>query len=179
MKQFVIADIHKGLSLDYVREHLKYDPETGVVTRLKKRGNGPVKEDQITCIRSDGYMVINLKNTTFRLHRVIWFLVTGEWPKSRIDHENENKSDNRWNNLREATHQENMRNRGSKKNVSSPYRGVSWCKVKSKWTVRAKYDGVYRFLGYFDLELDAAKAYDDFVKVSFGAFANLNFKGDS
>jgi hypothetical protein len=43
-------------------------------------------------------------------HRLAWLLKTGSWPPRFIDQIDGNRSNNRWNNLREATKAENGRN---------------------------------------------------------------------
>ena len=59
-------------------------------------------------------------------HRLVWFYIHGKWPEMELDHINNNKRDNRIENLREVTRGENMiepnvRQRG----ISVPQRG-SW-----------------------------------------------------
>jgi hypothetical protein len=57
----------------------------------------------------------------------------GELPTTRIDHINEDPSDNRICNLRLATHKQNMQNKSSPQaNNTSGYRGVHYSKVKLK-----------------------------------------------
>ena len=50
-----------------------------------------------------------------------------------IDHKNHSGLDNRKDNLRILTNQQNMRNRRSNKNSSSKYKGVCWSKRDKKW----------------------------------------------
>ena len=43
------------------------------------------------------------------------------------------------------------------------YKGVSWCIEKAKWKSELKCDYKNNFLGYFDTELDGAKAYNNYA----------------
>jgi len=94
-----------------------------------------------------------------------------------VDHINHNGLDNRNANLRTATAMQNSYNRiHFRKNPSSKYKGVSWNKHKNKWSVQIRYDGRSKFIGFFDNEIEAAKAYDKEAKKHQGEFAVLNFK---
>jgi hypothetical protein len=95
-----------------------------------------------------------------------------------VDHINRDSFDNRKNNLRAVTHQENMLNYGSKKGVSK-YKGVSKTK-EGKWTASFMYKGESFYLGSYESEEDAAKAYN--VKASelaeeFAYLNNVNHRG--
>jgi len=98
-------------------------------------------------------------------------------PKGKcIDHENQNGLDNRRCNLREATKAQNNRNRRKVAGLgSSIYKGVMWYKSRNKWCAEIKVDGRKIFLGYFENEIDAAKAYDAAARIYHGQFASLNF----
>jgi hypothetical protein len=93
-----------------------------------------------------------------------------------IDHKNRDSRDNRRANLRVATHTQNARNKvKNNKKYCSIYKGVSWNKLRKKWfaLIRANHGRV--FLGYFDDQIEAAKAYDEAAKKYHGQFACLNF----
>jgi hypothetical protein len=93
-----------------------------------------------------------------------------------VDHRNRDSLDNRRENLRLATPSQNSYNRQkSKSKTSSRYRGVTFDKHAGKWIARIKYQGKTIWLGYFDNEIDAAKAYDAAAKKYYGEFAMLNF----
>jgi len=94
-----------------------------------------------------------------------------------IDHINGNGLDNRKENLRFCTHQQNLQARRKKNpNASSQYKGVHWSKDKKRWrTIIRRIDGKREHLGYFNSELDAAKAYDKAALEMFGEFAVVNF----
>lgn len=82
-------------------------------------------------------------------------LITGY---NLCDHKNHNTFDNRKENLREATHQENTRNKSKSKSNKSGFIGVSWDKSREKWTVRINTGEKYAYLGRFDSKEDAIKA---------------------
>jgi hypothetical protein len=94
-----------------------------------------------------------------------------------IDHINHNGLDNREANLRPATRAQNSANKLiiKRKGSSSKYKGVNWNKRKKNWRVRICINGRRIFLGYFDDEIQAAKAYDKAAKKYHGEFASLNF----
>jgi hypothetical protein len=93
-----------------------------------------------------------------------------------VDHINTDSLDNRRANLRLATHSQNSCNsRRDKSNTYSRFRGVSFSKRKQKWFAAIRANGRKLWLGYFDNELDAAKAYDMAARKYHGEFAVLNF----
>ena len=83
-----------------------------------------------------------------------------------VDHINHNGLDNRKANLRSATRAQNTRNRrkDQKSNFHSKYKGLTWYRRKKRWAVRIIVDGKSKFIGYFDNEIDDAKAYDTAAK---------------
>lgn len=92
------------------------------------------------------------------------------------DHINGDGIDNRRINLRTCTTIENCRNQRKRKNSSSKYKGVHFCKIMNKWKFSIKKDNKTSFYGYSETEEEAAKAYDKKAKELFGEFAYLNFK---
>lgn len=110
------------------------------------------------------------------LHRLILGLTDRD---TLGDHENHDTLDNRRDNLREATRQNNCRNSSSAKNSTSKYLGVCWYKAGQRWRASITIDRKHIHLGYFDNEEDAARAYDVAAFKHFGVFANLNFFGVS
>jgi hypothetical protein len=93
-----------------------------------------------------------------------------------VDHINRNGLDNRKANLRAATHAQNICNRRTSKVTGrSKYRGVSWSKEKKKWSAQIHSGGKCKFAGYFEDEVEAAKAYDSAARKYHGEFAFTNF----
>lgn len=91
-----------------------------------------------------------------------------------VDHVNRDGLDNRRANLRLSTVSHNGHNRRAAIH-SSRFRGVTWHAGGRKWMAQAQVAGVWRYLGLFDVEEDAAHAYDRHVKAERGEFAVLNF----
>ena len=112
------------------------------------------------------------RNHLVMMHRY----VMGVEDERYVDHRNHNGLDNRRFNLRIATWQENCWNKRKKTTgSSSQYKGVMWDKRRSKWHAMIGHNGKKIFIGYFDDEEAAARAYDAKAKELYGEYAALNF----
>jgi hypothetical protein len=124
-------------------------------------------------LRSDGYIQgsssINRKN--IMLHRLILRTPVG----FDTDHINHNLRDNRRENLRIATHSQNLANGLKRRDGSSQFKGVRWHKERRKWQARIGYKGKNFHLGLFKSEKEAAIAYDLAALKYFKKFSYLNF----
>ena len=115
---------------------------------------------------------VGKKSISIRMHREI-IQPTGYL---FVDHINHNGLDNRKANLRLATcAQNNYNSRNFRKSESSKYKGVRWNKQIKKWAVIICFNKKSKFIGYFEDEKQAAKAYDKAAKKYHGQFASLNF----
>lgn len=120
-----------------------------------------------------GYYRIGIKNKRYLTHRLIYLYHHGYIPKE-IDHIDGNPSNNKIENLREVTHQQNLMNQKSQCGCSSIYKGVCWDKQTNKWIVHIKINGKQKHLGRFKSEINAAKAYNKAAIKFHEEYANLN-----
>lgn len=111
------------------------------------------------------------KKTVVFMHREIM-----RPPKGKIvDHISGNRCDNTRANLRNITMQENMQNKKKQAGASSIYKGVSLNRKTGRWRSQVNRGKESYFLGEFDVEVEAAKAYDHKAVEVFGEYARPNF----
>ena len=80
-----------------LKETFDYDPDTGSLAYRKPRGTLPAGRPAGK-VTKGGISVLFAGSQTLA-HRIIWNMMTGEWPQHRIRHVNGDKLDNRWSNL--------------------------------------------------------------------------------
>lgn len=110
-------------SQDYLNSILEY--RNGFLYWKIYRASKKIKPgDKAGCINNKGYYQLSLDNKTYRQHNIIWKMFTGNDPKEQIDHINHDKTDNRIENLREVSNEENMKNMSKHKNNTSGYSNI-------------------------------------------------------
>lgn len=122
-----------------------------------------------------GYVVAYRDNECIYIHR----LILGAKPGEEVDHEHHNKLDNRRSELRLVTKAQNGQNsivstRRKRSSVKSQYKGVFWFRRDGKWAAQICLNGKSTHLGYFDDEVEAAKAYNQAAIKHFGPFSCVN-----
>jgi hypothetical protein len=105
------------------------------------------------------------------MHRAILDCVETE----QVDHRNHDTLDNRRENLRKCTLSQNVCNKRGYAGSSSIFKGVSFDKSSAKWCANIQINGHQKWLGRFDSQEKAARAYDKMAKIYHGEFAYLNF----
>lgn len=127
------------LTVVELREQLSYNKRTGW---LRWRVSKPriQKGSRAGSQHCKGHREITVCGFVFREHRLIWWLVTGKDPgENYVDHKNRVRNNNKWRNLRPATHGQNYVN----SETFGPMRGVQRRSDKC-WRVRTVVDGKRR-----------------------------------
>lgn len=165
------------LTQEYLKTIFHYDPLTGVFTRLVSTSNYVKVGDIATCMDNYGYYKIGIKGKRYKSHQLAFLYMLGYIPKM-VDHKDQNKSNNKWDNLRETNKSGNESNTKKHKDNKSGYKGVSRTKEnRSKpWLAAICINGKQTYIGHYSTPEEAARAYDKKALTYKGEFASLNFK---
>lgn len=125
------------LTLDRLQELLTYHSDTGEFTWNVNHPRA-AKDSKAGAKDYYGYIVIRLDGVLYKAHRLAWLHTYGKFPAKGLDHINQNKSDNRIQNLREANQSINMHNVSLKSTNKSGFAGVTWRNDRQKWCARIK-----------------------------------------
>lgn len=118
------------------------------------------------------YLEVRLDGKLYKGHRIIYKIATGDDSDLVIDHIDGDVGNNRPDNLRTATLQENARNSKKRsRKYSSKYKGVSYS--KGYWYSWLTVDDVATS-NRFKTEIEAALDYNERAKSVFGEFCQLN-----
>lgn len=92
----------------------------------------------------------------------------------RVDHKDGDGLNNQRVNLRRATHQQNLMNRGAPINNKSGYKGVSFDRFTGRWVAKIGVSGKHLNIGRFDTPEEAALAYNAAAERFYGEFSYKN-----
>jgi hypothetical protein len=110
----------------------------------------------ITNDTKEGYIrcVLRFQEKRFFIlgHRLSWYLHYGHLPVNSIDHIDGVRSNNKIENLRDVTAQQNQWNHTKAK-------GYYWNKPANKFCAHIKIDRIKKHLGYYSTEQEARNAY--------------------
>lgn len=166
-----MVEYRKGaISVEYLKTILSYEPDTGIFRSLINRGARARAGNITGSLNAGGYVVIKIDRVQYLAHKLAVLYMTGKWPTHEVDHENTKTSDNRWVNLRQATHSQNTKNRSMNVNNSTAFKGVSKRGNRSRSKINC--NGKQINLGMFDTPEEAHAAYTFASGFYHGEFAN-------
>ena len=130
-----------------------FDYTNGTLIWRENRGNNKVKGRVAGYHNQHGYILIALNNVRYRAHRLAWVYVYGSIPNHLdIDHINGVRDDNRVENLRLVTVQQNMMN-------NTVARGYRYRAKNNNYEAFLGVDGRRVYLGVFPTAHQARRAY--------------------
>lgn len=155
----------KQIDIALIRSNIAYDSDSGSFTwRVSKRGHRRAGDAAGSMQR--GYRRIKIEQETYLAHRLAWALHYGREPVGEIDHKDGNPSNNRIDNLREATRAQNCQNvKGT---------GVRYEEDRGMWLARICVDYRQINLGRFKTKKEAMLAYETASKEHRGSFARAS-----
>jgi hypothetical protein len=147
------------------------------VSSLGQVRNDDTKKILKGCKNRDGRFHVDCcKNgiiKRFQIHRLVALaFIENPEGKLEIDHIDNNPSNNRVENLRWSTREENSRNTRIRSNNTSGVKGVCWDKSREKWSAEIKIDGIKVHIGRFNTIEEATLARQTRANQAFGVFTN-------
>ena len=151
------VDKFTALTHSRVKEFFNYDPKEGILRwKIKRKRGYPGKP--AGSLQHTGYIQAWVDGHPYQAHRLIWFWMTGKWPRYILDHKDRNKSNNRWDNLREATISQNALNKISNKNKYG-HKGIKYRIDRKSWVAFLEIGPKVHCFGSYKTKEEAIAAY--------------------
>lgn len=158
------------LTVERLKELLFYDPKNGNFY-WKIQTSNRIKIGSIAGHKSKDYIMIRIDGILYNAQCLAFLYMTGKWRENLIDHEDRNKLNNAWINLREADTLQNCGNSPKRSTNKSGFKGVSWSKRRNKWLAQIGINYKTKVLGFFDTPEEASSVYENAAKEHFGEYA--------
>ncbi len=153
---------------------LDYDQHTGKFVWKVTRGGLAKEGSPAGAIEGNGYINVRVHRRLIKSHRLAWLYVYGVWPSKDLDHINGDKTDNRIENLREATRPQNVANSIVRRDSKIGLKGVRLAGgCKRRWIARITEHGKRRIIGRYSSPEAAYAAYCEAAAKHFGQFAKV------
>lgn len=163
------------MTIERLREVLSYDALTGQFTWRVRLSLATPAGSIAGTVYGNGRRYITVKGKRYFASRLAWFYTYGEWPSGQVDHRNLDRLDNRIENLRVATPQQNVANRRANRSNRLGVKGVGMATMRvrkaQRYRARIRVDNKLIHLGYFSTPELANAAYKSAAEKFFGEFA--------
>lgn len=156
------------ISADEARRILRYEPDTGRLVWRVRTGASALAGTRAGYVNAGGWRQVGIGRRRYMATALAWLIVTGSWPSSTVDHRNRVRDDDRWENLRLASRQQQSANRSAHNKAGLP-KGVQ--RRKGRFRARIRIDSRLICLGTFNTAEDASAAYAAAAVQAFGEFA--------
>lgn len=161
-----------ALTVERMDEIFDVDPAKGsIIWRAPPFNHPDLMGKEAGTTNCYGYVQIRIDGRIYRRARLIWFYVHGTWPSKQVDHENLVKTDDRLENLREASSDQNQWNTSVRKNNLLKAKGIDWRPDKKRYRARVVCRGITTQVGYFRSLDEAIAARAQVVIKLHGEFA--------
>jgi hypothetical protein len=165
---------------ELVNQYISYDPTTGELRRKIDSANGKYKKGELAGgphgKPGEQYWRVWINGQAIRGNRLAWLLHYKEDPgiDRLVDHRDGNKLDNRIENLRLATEEQNNKNRKKGINNKTGFKGVYETRSETlPYCARINVNGIDKYLGAFKTKEEAALAYAEASKKYHGEFRRV------
>ena len=154
-----------------LQELLQYEEETGIF-RWKFDRSSNARSGDVAGTLCRGYIQISIDDRLYKGHRLAFLYMLGRWPDPEADHEDLDRSNNRWKNLREATRSQNLANKRVRGDNKLGTKGVHR-RASGRYGVQVSMFGKTKHIGVYDTPELAAWMYGVVAEALFGEFARL------
>ena len=154
-----------------LRDLVAYDPksgellwkprEPGYFTRARDCAGWNTKyagKPAFNTLWPSGYRAGHIFKNMYLAHRVAWAVHYGVWPDAQIDHIDGDRSNNRIDNLRVVSPEDNQKNVKQRADNTSGVKGVDFIRGSNLWRARIVHEGRRVDIGRFNTFEDAVVA---------------------
>ena len=131
-----------------VKELFSYDPEIGKLIYKNSVGNHVKKDSIAGSLCPNGYIYVGINRKRYKHHRLVFLYHKGYLPPI-VDHIDGDRVNDKIENLRKCTAQQNGFNSKIRKNNTAGIKGVSWSRDRRLWVAQIMVDGKTIPLGRF------------------------------
>lgn len=155
------------------QEHVNqlFDYKNGSLYRKNIKKSGIRAGSLVGFKNNQGYLQVSIEGKKYLVHRLVFFMHYGYFPQE-VDHINNVITDNRVENLREASRIQNCYNQKNRQKGISGIKNVEWKGDKKKWRVVFRVNGKSKHFGYFDDIVLAEQVAQKARNIYHGEFAN-------